>query len=254
MSLLFASIIVDAEWIEDFMTVKNEFLAHFRDRFDTPCKYRLTLYMNFPNKLSTDQMYNLERPFSKEETKGAVWDCGLNKSPGPDGFTFGFLMCCLYPIGWSFMLSSWIQHMEEGGYAILEIVNTRFLVKTWRSYAVSLFLDMAYWSEMFVISFVSYAWQGYTSPPLELRRNKSKGTLVFHTRFIFSLCLYPLASSMFQEVALYHYALPLLSSKKSKSSMSIPCSILIIVEYSLGVSIWLLSTDNVPASLLYDRL
>ncbi|GKC29513.1 hypothetical protein Tco_1036807, partial [Tanacetum coccineum] len=25
-----------------------------------------------------------------------------------------------------------------------------------------------------VISFISYAWQGYTSPPLKLRRNKSK--------------------------------------------------------------------------------
>ena len=27
---------------------------------------------------------------SKEEIKRAVWDCGLDKSPGPDGFTFGF--------------------------------------------------------------------------------------------------------------------------------------------------------------------
>nr|GEV98433.1 RNA-directed DNA polymerase, eukaryota, reverse transcriptase zinc-binding domain protein [Tanacetum cinerariifolium] len=27
---------------------------------------------------------------SKEEIKKAVWDCGIDKSPGPDGFTFGF--------------------------------------------------------------------------------------------------------------------------------------------------------------------
>ncbi|GJY31196.1 RNA-directed DNA polymerase, eukaryota [Tanacetum coccineum] len=33
---------------------------------------------------------DLERIFSKEEIKQAVWDCGLDKSPGPDGFTFGF--------------------------------------------------------------------------------------------------------------------------------------------------------------------
>ncbi|GKF54788.1 RNA-directed DNA polymerase, eukaryota, reverse transcriptase zinc-binding domain protein [Tanacetum coccineum] len=55
-NLAIRGIIVDGEWIEDPMTVNNKFLAHFRDKFDTPCKYRLTLDMNFPNKLSTDQM------------------------------------------------------------------------------------------------------------------------------------------------------------------------------------------------------
>ncbi|GKA74316.1 RNA-directed DNA polymerase, eukaryota [Tanacetum coccineum] len=51
---------------------------------------RLILDMEFPNKLSIEQKTDLERPFTKEEIKGAVWDYGLNKSPGPDGFTFGF--------------------------------------------------------------------------------------------------------------------------------------------------------------------
>ncbi|GJR67297.1 F-actin-capping protein subunit alpha [Tanacetum coccineum] len=32
----------------------------------------------------------LERDVSREEVKRAVWDCGVEKSPGPDGFTFGF--------------------------------------------------------------------------------------------------------------------------------------------------------------------
>ncbi|GJY69402.1 RNA-directed DNA polymerase, eukaryota, partial [Tanacetum coccineum] len=32
----------------------------------------------------------LERDVSKEELKQAVWDCGLDKSPGSDGFSFGF--------------------------------------------------------------------------------------------------------------------------------------------------------------------
>ncbi|GKE34028.1 hypothetical protein Tco_1453350 [Tanacetum coccineum] len=53
-NLAIRGIIIDGEWIEDPMTVKNEFLAHFRDRFGTPCKYCLTLDMNFPNKLSID--------------------------------------------------------------------------------------------------------------------------------------------------------------------------------------------------------
>ncbi|GJR26186.1 hypothetical protein Tco_1102418 [Tanacetum coccineum] len=38
--------------------------------------------------------------------------------------------------------------MAEGEYTVLGIVNTHFLVKTCRRYAVSLFLDTAYWSEM----------------------------------------------------------------------------------------------------------
>ncbi|GKD25314.1 hypothetical protein Tco_1231528 [Tanacetum coccineum] len=30
----------------------------------------------------------MERMISKEEVKRAVWDCGVDKSPGPDGFSF----------------------------------------------------------------------------------------------------------------------------------------------------------------------
>nr|GEV12801.1 RNA-directed DNA polymerase, eukaryota [Tanacetum cinerariifolium] len=37
-----------------------------------------------------DQVANLERGVSRDEIRLAVWDCGENKSPGPDGFTFEF--------------------------------------------------------------------------------------------------------------------------------------------------------------------
>ncbi|GJV09833.1 RNA-directed DNA polymerase, eukaryota [Tanacetum coccineum] len=86
-NLAIHGIIVDGEWIEEPKAVKNEFLSHFRDRFDNPCESRLILDMDFPNKLSLEQIHDSERQFTKEEIKGAVWDCGLNKSPGPDGFT-----------------------------------------------------------------------------------------------------------------------------------------------------------------------
>nr|GEZ18049.1 zinc finger, CCHC-type [Tanacetum cinerariifolium] len=36
------------------------------------------------------QQEELESDVTREEIKRAVWDCGVNKSPGPDGFTFGF--------------------------------------------------------------------------------------------------------------------------------------------------------------------
>ncbi|GJU17987.1 RNA-directed DNA polymerase, eukaryota [Tanacetum coccineum] len=89
-NLAIRGILVDGAWIEDPSSVKNEFLNHFKDRFQKPSSSRLILDMEFPNKLSLEQRDELERPFTKEKIKGAVWDCGLNKSPGPDGFTFGF--------------------------------------------------------------------------------------------------------------------------------------------------------------------
>ncbi|GKD38704.1 RNA-directed DNA polymerase, eukaryota, partial [Tanacetum coccineum] len=89
-NLAIRGITVDGQWIEDPIKVENEFLAHFKERFDSPCRNRLLLDMIFPNKLSTDQSSDLERPFLTKEIKGGVWDCGSNKSPGLDGFTFDF--------------------------------------------------------------------------------------------------------------------------------------------------------------------
>nr|GEY69960.1 RNA-directed DNA polymerase, eukaryota [Tanacetum cinerariifolium] len=81
--------IEEGRWTDDPNAVKKEFFSHFQNRFDTPRASRLLLDMEFPNKLSQDQASNIEMSFSKEEIKQAVWDCGLDKSPGPDSFTFG---------------------------------------------------------------------------------------------------------------------------------------------------------------------
>ncbi|GJX65365.1 RNA-directed DNA polymerase, eukaryota [Tanacetum coccineum] len=83
-------ILKEGTWLEDPMSVKNEFLSHFKERFDSPSSSRLMLDMAFPNRVSAEQLIELERNVSKEEIKRAVWDCGSDKSPGPDGFTFGF--------------------------------------------------------------------------------------------------------------------------------------------------------------------
>nr|GEV95769.1 RNA-directed DNA polymerase, eukaryota, reverse transcriptase zinc-binding domain protein [Tanacetum cinerariifolium] len=37
------------------------------------------------------QQIDMESDVSNQEIKRAVWDCGVDKSPGPDGFTFGFI-------------------------------------------------------------------------------------------------------------------------------------------------------------------
>nr|GEZ78703.1 RNA-directed DNA polymerase, eukaryota, reverse transcriptase zinc-binding domain protein [Tanacetum cinerariifolium] len=73
--------IIDREWIEDPIVVKKEFISHFQSRFDTPYADRFILNMDFPNRLSLEQVQDLERLFSKEEIKEVVWNCGLDKSP-----------------------------------------------------------------------------------------------------------------------------------------------------------------------------
>ncbi|GJW82616.1 hypothetical protein Tco_0146591 [Tanacetum coccineum] len=47
--------IIDGEWIEDPVAIKNEFLSHFQSRFEAPCANRLVLDMVFPNILSPEQ-------------------------------------------------------------------------------------------------------------------------------------------------------------------------------------------------------
>nr|GEZ51894.1 RNA-directed DNA polymerase, eukaryota [Tanacetum cinerariifolium] len=83
-------ILSEGNWIEDPNSVKKEFFSHFKERFDSPCSSRLMLEGEFSNKLSVDQSIDLESNMTIEEIKRAVWDCGIDKSPRPDGFTFSF--------------------------------------------------------------------------------------------------------------------------------------------------------------------
>ncbi|GJY92839.1 RNA-directed DNA polymerase, eukaryota [Tanacetum coccineum] len=47
----------------------------------------------------------VEIPISKEEIRNAVWGCGENKSPGPDGFTFEFFRKYWHIVGTDFCLA-----------------------------------------------------------------------------------------------------------------------------------------------------
>ncbi|GJS48269.1 RNA-directed DNA polymerase, eukaryota [Tanacetum coccineum] len=64
--------------------------AHWTPRFEKPTDNRVYIDMNFPKSITIDQQMDLECAVSKEELKRAVWECGTDKSPGPDGFSFGF--------------------------------------------------------------------------------------------------------------------------------------------------------------------
>nr|GFB38012.1 RNA-directed DNA polymerase, eukaryota [Tanacetum cinerariifolium] len=88
--LTFRGVLVDGVWMESPHLVKHEFFEHFKNRFEKPNKSRILLERDFVKTISLEQNDDLEREVSNEEIKRAVWDCGIDKAPGPDGFTFGF--------------------------------------------------------------------------------------------------------------------------------------------------------------------
>ena len=55
---------------------------------------RPKLASNLFNKLSSEDNSTLIAPFSAEEIKDVVWNCGSDKAPGLDGFSFKFLKHC----------------------------------------------------------------------------------------------------------------------------------------------------------------
>nr|GEX36940.1 hypothetical protein [Tanacetum cinerariifolium] len=58
--------------------------------FSKPEDIYINLDAHFPNRLSGDQVEDLERPISFDEIKRVVWNYGTNKSLRLDGFTFEF--------------------------------------------------------------------------------------------------------------------------------------------------------------------
>nr|GEU40815.1 RNA-directed DNA polymerase, eukaryota, reverse transcriptase zinc-binding domain protein [Tanacetum cinerariifolium] len=83
-------VMVDGVWVDNPKRVKKEFFAHFSDRFCRPTQKGASIQTEFSKTLSEDQVKEMECDVTNDEIKRAVWDCGTKKSPGPDGFTFGF--------------------------------------------------------------------------------------------------------------------------------------------------------------------
>ncbi|KAJ9555268.1 hypothetical protein OSB04_009882 [Centaurea solstitialis] len=77
-------------WVEDPEKIKEFFFDFFRSKFDSNRVGGPTLGTRFFKKLSVEEACSLERPFEEGEVWEAIKSCGGDKSPGPDGFTFGF--------------------------------------------------------------------------------------------------------------------------------------------------------------------
>ncbi|KAJ0550121.1 putative RNA-directed DNA polymerase [Helianthus annuus] len=78
-------------WVSDPTVIKDHFKAAFEEKFQEPLLARPRMLPDGFLKLSIEQAGELVTPFSKEEIKKAVWECGSDKAPGPDGITFALI-------------------------------------------------------------------------------------------------------------------------------------------------------------------
>ena len=77
--------------MHDPSSVKNAALLYFKDRFSDENFRRPTLDGVQFSSLDQREKESLVSRFFELEIKSAVWDCGGDKSPGPDGLNFNFI-------------------------------------------------------------------------------------------------------------------------------------------------------------------
>jgi len=82
---------VNGVLVEVVQNVRNAMLTYFSSHFQTRHVQRPRMdTLNF-RTLSYREGVVLIKPFSMEEVKARVWDCGNFKCPDPDGVNLGFI-------------------------------------------------------------------------------------------------------------------------------------------------------------------
>ncbi|GJZ74415.1 RNA-directed DNA polymerase, eukaryota [Tanacetum coccineum] len=104
---------VDGHWIEEPLGIKEAFTSFFENKFKSIEVTQVINRSPFYKSLSSEQSSSLDSSISPAEIKNAIWDCGSDKSPGPDGFTFAF-----YKEFWSTIkddVVNFVQHFFTSG-------------------------------------------------------------------------------------------------------------------------------------------
>ncbi|KAJ9566035.1 hypothetical protein OSB04_002001 [Centaurea solstitialis] len=105
---------VNGVWSTDPVLIKETAFDYFSRKFDCNSVNRPSFRSTKFKVLSDTQRSFLEDEILELEVKNAVWDCGGDKSPGPDGYTFEFLKSF-----WSVIKSDLlkaIHHFELNAY------------------------------------------------------------------------------------------------------------------------------------------
>ncbi|GKC27179.1 hypothetical protein Tco_1034473 [Tanacetum coccineum] len=66
-NLSIRGVMVDGEWVDNPNRVKEEFSSHFATRFQASVARRSRLNFMFPNRLTSDQVVELEKSISRDE-------------------------------------------------------------------------------------------------------------------------------------------------------------------------------------------
>ncbi|GJV85542.1 putative RNA-directed DNA polymerase, eukaryota, reverse transcriptase zinc-binding domain protein [Tanacetum coccineum] len=85
------AIMHEGVWITEHLLVKEVFLNYFKQKFQANDSL-----IDFPSTTTSSRLSDCDRALveanvSMDEVKVAVWDCGNDKVPGPDGYTFAFI-------------------------------------------------------------------------------------------------------------------------------------------------------------------
>ncbi|XP_022042299.1 uncharacterized protein LOC110944964 [Helianthus annuus] len=84
-------LMIDEVWTTKPSMIKKEIMRFFRRAFEEKVRDRPKLICQNIRCLSEEDTVSLTVPFSKEKIKHAVFECGSDKAPGPDGFNFKFI-------------------------------------------------------------------------------------------------------------------------------------------------------------------
>ncbi|GJW73545.1 putative RNA-directed DNA polymerase [Tanacetum coccineum] len=105
---------VQGIWTTNPTSIKEHVFRSFQAKFREDSFVRPSFTSNLFSFLSQDESSLLEQPFSLQEIKDAVWSCGGEKAPGPDGFTFK-----LIKKHWSLFsedIFSYVKEFESSGF------------------------------------------------------------------------------------------------------------------------------------------
>ena len=93
---------------EDQEVIEQELINFFINLYKSSNEVQWSLEGINWSPISEEKAAWLERPFDEEEIKRAVLECGIDKSPGPDGFSLAVFQSC-----WNEVKGDILKVMEE---------------------------------------------------------------------------------------------------------------------------------------------